>query len=182
LLIFFSLAQATLASPLTIATQEARSTFLKSEAFRLLSLLFAKVGTGASALEEAAATSLSRLREPYLAGIQNALQDEEMLKAKRVRVVLKALEKFVSCLSAPCSTEALTSLEAVKNQVFALGDSGKYAANVQAAITKLVGDMDSKASELKEKVAEQKTVQLESGTPSSQTKKGKNKKKKNKKR
>jgi hypothetical protein len=150
---------------------------LKSEAFRLLSLLFAiKTDTGASALEEAAATSLTSVREPYLAAIQNALQDEEMLKAKRVRVVLKGLEKFVSCLSAPCSTEALTSLESVKNQVFALGDSGKYAANVQAAITKLVGEMDSKASELKEKVAEQKTE-----TPGSQSKKGKKKKKKNKK-
>ena len=148
-----------------------------------MSLLFAiKADTGASALKEAAATSLTSVREPYLASIQNALQDEEMLKAKRVRVVLKGLEKFVSCLSAPCSTEALTSLESVKNQEFDLGESGKYAANVQAAITKLVGEMDSKASELKEKVAEQKTVQLESETPGSLSKKGKKKEKKNKKK
>jgi hypothetical protein len=174
------LAQATLASPLSKASQEARSPFLKSEAFRLLSLLFAtKPDPNGSDLEKAAAKGIQEVREEFLTSIESALEDVEMRKAKRVRGVLKALEKFVHCLSSPCSKETLENLEKIQTLIIKLGESESNA--VKSACTKLTDEIDTKVSELKAEGADNAKKRQSIEDPSSETKKSKKKKKKKKK-
>jgi hypothetical protein len=172
-ILFCSLAQATLASPLSKASQEARSPFLKAEAFRLLSILFVtKPDTEASEWGKAAAKGLEEVRDDFLTSMEAALQDVEMRKAKRVRVVLKALEKFVAGLSSPCSGGSLSKLDNVKSLLEKLGESDSQA--VQASCAKLMGEIDTKASELKT-VSKSPNKHPAPGSNSKKSKKKKNK-------
>ena len=177
-----SLAQATLPLPLSKASREARSSFVKTEAYRLLSLLFAtKPDCCGTELEKAAAKGLDEVSDDFLASVDTSLQDAEMRKAKRVRVVLKALNKFIHCLSSSWTSSTLTSLEKVQNSLRKLQESDS--SGVKAACTKLVAEINEKVSAIR---ADDEAA----GTPKRQaeeqaslsTKKSKKKKKKKKKR
>ena len=176
-----SLAQAALASPLLQASREGRSPFLKSEAFRLLALLFAtKPDPKGSDLEKAAAKSIQEVQEEFLTSTETALEDVEMRKAKRVRIVLKAVEKFVHCLSSPCSDETLTNIGKIQSLVDNLGESDNN--TIKSACTKLSSDIDTKLSELKggdtDNAPENPAVEQPSSTSKKSKKSKKNKKKK----
>jgi hypothetical protein len=170
----YSLAQAILVSPLSKASRDARSPFLKAEAFRLLSLLFAtKPNAESSEIEKKAAVCIQEVQEELLTSFSLSLGDEEMKKTKRVRVLLKALDKFLHCLTS-CSADCLKKLDSLQALVNDLGDSDSNA--VKAVCTKLAGEIDTKMAELK---VDTETNTLGSSVgPSSSSKKKKKKKKK----
>jgi hypothetical protein len=96
-------AQAALIEPLATAAKSARSSFLKGESFRLLSLLYsAKLNPQASELDRLALKKTEELGETVVASLCNALRDDNMKKSKRVREVLKTTEKVLSFAKA-CS-------------------------------------------------------------------------------
>lgn len=172
--LYSGLAQAILVSPLSKASQDARSPFLKMEAFRLLSLLFAKKPNAESSeIEKKAAVCIQEVQEELLTSFSLSLGDEEMKKTKRVRVLLKALDKFLHCLTS-CSADCLKKLDSLQALVNDLGDSDSNA--VKAVCTKLAGEIDTKMAELK--VDTGTNTQGNSVGPSSSSKKKKKKKKK----
>jgi len=171
-----TMAQATLVTSLNEAAREARSPFLKVEAFRLLALLFAvKTDPASSAVDRLAHEKIRKSQEYLLQTFQHTLQDEEMRKPKRVRIVLKALEKVLPCLTGPLSLEALTSLRTTQEKIETL--TGKQ------PDSKLSGLIKERLVELQTEVA---TSNLQHSTtektpePSSESRKSKKKKKKKK--
>lgn len=96
------LAKASLILPMAEASSNARSSFLKSEAFRILGSLLTRTVPGNAAdcdLEEIATKRVLDASETVLKAVSFAVQDSEMKKTKRVRDVLKALLKLLSLLS-----------------------------------------------------------------------------------
>jgi hypothetical protein len=97
-------AQATLCIPLARAVASARSSFLKMEATRLLSLVYnANLNPRKTELEKDAFDALVASLGPVLDAFASALQEPETKKAKRGKEVLKALTKiftFISTLNA----------------------------------------------------------------------------------
>jgi hypothetical protein len=144
-------AQAALVTSLGEATQNARSPFLKVEAFRLLSLLLAaKPNSDPSDIDKLAKERIHGSQQDLVNIMVKTLADEEMCNPKRVRTVLKALEKVLTCMSTPVTQETLSSLDRVKSQVQKLGEKklqGK--GGVTSVSTKLVGLIDEKVAELR---------------------------------
>lgn len=105
------LAQAVLVEPLSTAAVTARSTFLKSESFRLLSLLYnPKLNSKTSSLDKSAYQALLKAADPVLKSVVASVKDPEMKKTKRVREVLKTAEKVIAFLaSSAVSKKALPS-------------------------------------------------------------------------
>ncbi|CAJ1943042.1 unnamed protein product [Cylindrotheca closterium] len=170
------LSQAILLSPLAKATQSGRSPFLKTEVFRILSLLFAaRPSSASSEAEKIAADCINSNQQELLAAITKTLEDEEMKKPKRARAVLKAVEKFVPCIE-ESSSECLEKLDAMKSQVVKLEASESNA--IKSACNKLVGEIDGKISAIKKEYEKLQQQSVKSPTLSSSTKKKKKKKKK----
>lgn len=94
------IAQACLGAALASAASTGRSTFLKSEAFRLLALLYnTKLNANESDLDKRAMDRIIEATAPALASVAASLQDSEMRKTKRVREVLRAAERVISFLA-----------------------------------------------------------------------------------
>ena len=94
-----SYAQVSLTKELAKAAATARSAFLKSEAFRLLGLLHnTKLSTGQKELGELGEARVVAASGTVLDAVISAFQDPEMKKAKRIREVIKTLEKVVAFL------------------------------------------------------------------------------------
>jgi hypothetical protein len=91
------IAQACLVPALATSATSARSTFLKSESFRLLSLLYnPKLNSNSSDLEKKALQQMNEASDRVLESVETALKDDQMSKAKRIREVLKTTEKVIS--------------------------------------------------------------------------------------
>ena len=158
-----------LLDPLTQACDNARSPFLKSESFRLLTTLFS--------------TQSSNGAHSFLASVDSALQDEEMRKAKRVRVVLKALEKYIVGLSNTVSSETVRHLDKISHELLQLAEGDSQ--GVSAICRKLVSDMETKQKELQHQAAaedETKKSAIVAGAGPDSDLSSKKKKKKKKKR
>jgi hypothetical protein len=96
-----SYAQVSLTHELAKAAATARSPFLKSEAFRLLGLLHnPKLSTGQKELGELGDARVVAASDTVIDAVISAFEDPEMNKAKRIREVIKTLEKIVVFLSA----------------------------------------------------------------------------------
>jgi hypothetical protein len=150
------MAQATLLRSLGIAARNARSPFLKVEAFRMLSLLFSgSPEKDASEMKELARKSISDSQQSVLETMDMALDDEEMSKPKRVRTLFKALEKFLPFLEAPVAAETIASLEKIRRKVEKLGGDESLAA-VSSKISGSVVDTlkEIQSTETKEKKTE----------------------------
>lgn len=133
------LAQAILVDPLVKAAIEARSAFLKSECFRLISNLYnPKLNKGEHDEEKDALETLVRSRDGFVHAFTTVLQDKDMQKPKRLKELLRCAEKVVGFTSTyeaanqPISSDALkklkTSLEVMatgtnSNATQKLGDS-----------------------------------------------------------
>ena len=132
------IAQAILALPLCKASTDARSSFSKGEAFRLLSLFFGQVSTWdgkARALLPSADSSLQALAVTFSATVVATLDDPEMTKAKRVRDVLKVVEKFVIALTkteSPLGEAAIAKLSELKTAITAFNDNAENKAVANA--------------------------------------------------
>ena len=170
------LAQASIFGALTRATQDARSPFLKMEAFRLLSLLFANKpnAEGSSDTEKMAQAKIHESQDDLLIAINKTLKDEEMVKPKRARVVLKAFEKMLPFISSPVSPEALDLLASIKIEINGLG--GKHA-GLNVIAVKLAEQIDVRREALNTAPATPKGDKNKT-KPTSSSKKSKKKKKK----
>ena len=94
------LAQACLTEALATAAMNGRTTYLKSEAFRILSMLYnPKLNAGATDFDRVALTCLTNSTANVLTSITFSLKDTEMKKTKRIRDVLKSAEKVIHFLS-----------------------------------------------------------------------------------
>lgn len=172
-------AQASLLASLNRATYEGRTTFLKVDAFRLLSLLLAnKPNTGASEIDKVAHAKIHESQDNLLTTINNALKDEEMVKPKRVRTIIKALEKILPCMSSPASQEALDLLENIKAKINELGEKHVGLNNYSA---KIVEQIETRLEELKV-VHETPAKHVKTHNASASTSKKSKKKKKKRKR
>ena len=179
------MAQATLLESLATAARDARSPFLKVEAFRMLSLLFSGSSEkDASGMNELAQKSISDSQQSILEAMNMALDDEEMSKPKRVRTVLKALEKFLPFMEAPAPAETIAYLEDIRTKTEKLGGDGPLAA-VSSKLSGLMGDSflkELQSNETKEKKTESSVDKDADDQPASGGKKSKKKKKKKNKR
>ncbi|KAG7342134.1 DNA polymerase phi [Nitzschia inconspicua] len=179
-----SLAQATLLEPLTKASLESRSSFLRLESFRLLSILFSvKDSTGHPEMQKLAEASVERSQQQVLDAIFASLDDEEMCKPKRARVIFKTLEKFLVRVTTTSYPDVTSSLKSLKEKVETLGqknDSGGKGNNLSAATSKLVGLIDDVLTEQQKMVEANKgaSEEEEISQPDSKNKKSKKKKKK----
>lgn len=95
-----SYAQVSLTQELAKVASTARSAFLKSEAFRLLGLLHnTKLSSGQKDLDELSESRVLAASGSVLEAVIHAFEDPEMKKAKRIREVIKTLEKVIAFLS-----------------------------------------------------------------------------------
>jgi hypothetical protein len=177
----------TLLSPLSKAAHAGRGAFLKSEAFRMLSLLLSTKPDpdSSSDLDKAASRTIHEGGKEVVATITAALEDDEMRKAKRVRVVLKAMEKFVSNLSPSTKGVSKELLNGLAKVTKVLGEISKSESGaVQGLCTKLVSEIQSKTKDFSETTVPKATPVTEvkaTGDSKSQSQKA-SKKKKNKKK
>ena len=125
-----SVAQAVLAEPLADAARSGKTPFMKHEAFRLLCLLFASSNdTPVSAFQ---ATTITKVLE----ACATALQDSDMKQGKRVREVLKTMDKTLAFVQKSGYSPEPLILARAKDAVHALG-SGSEGEGVQAMVEKL---------------------------------------------
>jgi len=114
------LAQACLCSALASAASNATSSFLKSESLRLLSLLYnPKLNANELNIDKIAHERMLEAADQVLLSVSACLKDADMLKAKRVREVLKTLEKmFLFLLTAEgTSSPKAENLDEIKKLV-----------------------------------------------------------------
>lgn len=139
-----------------------------------------------SDLDKAASRTVHEGGKEVVSAITAALEDDEMRKAKRVRVVLKAMEKFVSYLSPSskgASKELLTGLAKVTKVLGEISKSESSA--IKGLCTKLVSEIEAKTKELSETTVPKPTHVAEAngaGDAKSQSQKSSKKKKSKKKK
>jgi len=169
-----ALAQASLSSALSSATQDARGLYLKLEAYRLLSLLFANKpnAEGCSEMERIAQAKIHESQDALLNKIHKTLNNEEMIKPKPVKAVFKTFEKMLPFVSSPASSEALNLMKAIKIEINGLG--AKHT-DLNVIAIKLVEQIDSRLEALNTALAtpanDKKTKTSLSGKKSKKKKK-----------
>ncbi len=167
-----ALAQASLSGALSSATQDARGFYLKLEAYRLLSLLFATQpdSEGASDMEKLALSKIHESQDELLSNVNKTLTNEETIKPKFAKAVFKTFEKMLPFISPPASG-ALDLMTAIKIEVSGLGDKLK---ELSVVAPKLIEQIDTKLQELNAASAKA----AENKTKTTSNKKSKKKKKK----
>lgn len=138
-----SLSQVVLVVPLSTATKDARSPFLKSESFRLLGILFSRSGNqnGLTDLDKRGRESLKANSGDVLRSINVALQDEDMLKTKRAKDVLKSATKVVAFQKANPEAAVSKDLVELKDRLEEMKESTE-SSGVRSACEKAVGEVD----------------------------------------
>lgn len=197
-----SVAKIVLVNPMIEASKEGRSAYIKAESFRILSALYniqtpkdTDDNENQSAEEDIDQTSPS-LQESipaFAASLENALNDadSELMKAKRVRDVLKSVEKLVKFAGTCYGDEKVwDSVEKLGPPVQHLAESSGSNA-VQTICKTLLNTINSglelhktklaEEEEKKKKMIEEEQVVAPSSTSSGKKKKKKSKKKKGKK-
>lgn len=166
------MAQVLLFSSLCDASKNARSPFLKSEAFRFLSILVAKKASNtesASEMETAGSKAMLDHCESFVQSLVAALQDAEMRKTKRVRDILKTCEKLVEFVETNAAIR-VKNLKTLGDEIVSL----KVDTESQA-VAGICGPLNTKLENLIAK--QQEVVQPKATTPTNSSKKKKGKKK-----
>ena len=173
------MAQILLALPLCTASRSARSPFLKSEAFRLLTPLVGrsiKDSAGdQSDVDTKGLDAMSGCCDSFVKSLFEAVQDTEMKKAKRVRDVLKTTEKLLEFLEKTSldMTDNLESLVALHEAILKL-----QAESESQGVMSLCGSINNKLASFIEEVKEKVQNKTNSTQASTDSKKKKNSKKK----
>ena len=170
-----SLAQVVLVAPLSMATKEARSPYLKAESFRLLGSLFGRSGgqEDTSEVDARGSKSLEENSRVAVKCICDALRDAEMLKTKRVKEVLKAAEKVIAFQEAHPDASISRDLVEMKACVEKVKDNSE-SMGVKSICEKLTSEIDDRLIVTKQ--------DIESGGKDSESSKKKKKKKGKKKK
>ena len=142
------MAQVLLSASLCTASRNARSPFLKSEAFRLLAPLVGKRtkdSTGDQAdIEKKGVDAMSECCDAFVHSVVEAVQDAEMRKAKRIRDVLKTTEKLIEFLEpANVKTNTIGRLESLREELAEL-----QTASESQGVTLLCGSISTKLDAL----------------------------------
>lgn len=160
-----ALAQTILMEPLIATATKAPSSFLQSEAFRLLGVLY-----GIKSSEETESTNLNDSMDAVLRATGTALGAEEMLKSKRVREVLKTLEKVIKSGNSNYREETMAMLVRRLEQIATDSKSDGIRKSCQKLVDQVQEIMKKDGA----------TTSGGASTPSSGKKKKKNKKGKKK--
>jgi len=140
-----SIARITMTKSLSTAANESRSPYLKSESFRILSDVYSLKQTGGDTadsssnnlLDNASFDALNDEALSVLKVIELALQDNDLIKGKRVRDVLKACETIASFISdSKTNREVRLSLGILSTPLNLLTESSA-SINVKNVCTKL---------------------------------------------
>lgn len=165
------------------ASKAARSPFLKSEAFRILSIMLARAiqfssddsqetddGRGVEALRTSCRSLVNSLVE--------AMQDSEMKKTKRIRDVLKTAEKLVAFLekSEKVHSDTLTSFITLKEQID-LNQEESASQGVSSLCESVSGKLEVFITEFKAKTESATSTNAQSSGGKKKKKKKKGKKK-----
>lgn len=177
------MAQILLSSSLCSASKNARSPFLKSEAFRLLSPLVGRSSTDStgdhSEIEKKGLDAVSQCCDDFVQSVVEAVQDPEMKKAKRIRDVLKTTEKLIEFLEKISidRAETIERLDSLHEELEKL----KTASESQG-VTLLCGSIGTKLDTLIKDAKARKASVATSVVAIDSKKKKNNKKKKGKKK
>jgi hypothetical protein len=173
---FSSLAQVVLVVPLTTATKEARSPYLKSESFRLLGALFGRSESadGPSELDTRGRESLKANSSVAISCITGALQDEEMLKTKRAKDVLKAASKLVAFQKTHQKASVCDELVELKGRLEQVNDNSE-SNGVTSACEKLVSEIDDCVAAMKQETGGTSSNKNADSSKKKKKKKGKKK-------
>ena len=146
-------------------------------------LLSSKPNPESSELEKRAMSSIHAGSMAFLDSLEKTFQDPEMRKAKRVRVVLKALEKFLpySADGSSSSLDLAKRLGEIKTHVEAVGGSESNA--VKSACTKVSSEIDKAVASINAEAVFAMDVADKAQAPKTESSgSGKKKKKKKKKK
>ena len=135
-----------------------------------------------SDLDKAAAGKVQEQSKHVIDAIITALEDDEMRKAKRVRSVLKVIEKFVPVLSGSGSSEVIDGL---KKTTTLLNDFSTESESkpLQTLCNKLKEEIDEKVTEMEQqRQKEEEAAGNGGGSGASKKLTPKSKKKKKKKK
>jgi len=170
-----SLAQASLFGAISRATQEAKGSYLKNEAYRLFTLLFSKSPNfeGQSEMEKVAQAKIHKSQYDLLDKISRTLKCGDT-KPKLAKATLLAFEKLLWFVSSPASSETIDLIMSIKILINGLREDHP-GLNVFAA--KLITQIDIRLNELKKDSAALK-VDVERKTESSSSARKSKKKKK----
>jgi len=145
-----SIAQSILVLPLTKAAPGARSSFLKSECFRLIATLYnPKINNAANEQEKESLEKLMGARENFIESALSTLEDSEMQKAKRLKEVLRSIEKVVSftspheALNRALPSDSLQKLEKGLKDVAEKTDSDAVKSLCESLVSRLSTDLQS---------------------------------------
>jgi hypothetical protein len=172
-----SVATSVLTNPLVKASKEARNSFLKCECFRILSSLYL-VQPSDDASADVGVAALKMAAIPLSSSLVEALKDEEMLKAKRVRDILKTAERLVKFANIHGDNNIWSGLTELQVVIVSLVKCSESSA-VQNLCKKLDRDIDEGVKLQAKKKAEEEATKLKS-PPSSKKRKKKSSKKKKK--
>jgi hypothetical protein len=140
--LLYSVAQMKLAGPLAEACKEARSPFLKSESFRLMTSLLTR-SVDDEKLSKMGRASLQEASSSLAAAVVDALQNEDMKKTKRVRDVLKAAGKLVAFVAETSQIDPLllSFLKEMRERLASIKDTTE-SSGVSNTCGKLLGELD----------------------------------------
>ena len=171
-------AQASLPRALAAAAATARSSYIKSEAFRLLAQLYnPKLNANDTELEQASTTRISEAIATVLESVTLALKDGEMKKAKRIREVLKAAEKLVAFLADRDADPVEQQLEEIKVLLVQVGETAG-SQGVSKTCEKVIQEIESLSTRrLEQNEGETRANSERKGSKSSKKKKKSKKKK-----
>ncbi|GAX11822.1 hypothetical protein FisN_20Lh124 [Fistulifera solaris] len=154
-----SYAQVSLTQELAKAAATARSAFLKSEAFRLLGLLHnPKLSTGQKELGELGDARVVAANDTVIDAVISAFEDPEMKKAKRIREVIKTLEKILVFLSAKPSASHEKQLDQLV-ELLKQSLKSSESKGIQSSCEKVI----SLIHELKSKPTSSESMEVENG-------------------
>lgn len=168
---------------LASAAKLARSPFLRCESYRLLATLYnPKLNPQSSELDSLAVTKASESAPEVIVSIITGLKDDDMLKAKRVREILKACEKILE-FSEACGA-SLPNVEELSATVADVGDKvdGQSVKNAIEKITSLFGALKQDSMDVETKDEEEEAEERDSTPDDDNGGKSKKKKKKKKRR
>lgn len=194
LLRFPSLARVTMTKSLSLAANTSVSPYLKSECFRMLSDVYnikqkqssdSTLDTSLNGtLVKDSLDVLNNEAVSTLKAIEVALQDDDLIKSKRIRDVLKACETTVAFISESVTNrEARISLEILSSPLKLLTESSA-SSNVKDVCTKLknkILEIVKTQQEADAEMAARELLATPSQTPSSKSTSKSTKKKKKKK-
>jgi len=171
-----SFAKILLTKPLCQASKDARSSFLKSECFRLLTLFWCGDETKKeSHLSEMGDEVVRENCSVFAVSLLEAMKDADMRKTKRIRDLLKSADKFIECIQNKTVDERnlINTLGSLSSEICSLKDTTE-SSGVKSVCEKLCPKIDDFISQSQSRL--DKTEKTSSENPPSSKKKKKKKK------